>query len=534
MKFKEQNITKAGAMLLLSAVIVKIIGALFKIPLSADYALGDLGFGYFSSCYDLYIPIYTLALSGFPVAIAKMIADYTAQDDTEKVRSIFAVSFKTLLSGSVIIALFIALISLPMIILGSKDGNIGYSLLATAPSVVCCAMSSVYRGYFEGHKNMTATAVSNIIEALGKLILGLSGGIIVIRITGNASLAAAATMLGITVGTLFSCIYLRFCFDKSNNIQPPINFREKVKDNAVLKELTLLLIPIAVASLSVGFTSFVDSVTLKPQLSAILKADPQNSRVLLWGTYYENVPLNKIPTLLYGIKSKTHTLFNLVPTLTVALGMGAIPLVTENFVKNNRTELKNNVDTVLKISSILVMPISAGFISMGEGIMELLYGNMSSVLGGKLLMIYGIAALFAGLAVPTTSLLQAGDRQKTALYNIGFGILAKIICNVLLSGIVKINVFGAAIGTAVCFILIFILNMVCIVKIYGFLPDIKTCFVKPLMASSICSVVAFICEKTFDFRFSQVISIALGGVTYLTVLAILKTISVKELKDIVK
>ena len=119
MKFKEQNITKAGAVLLLSAIIVKIIGALFKIPLSANYALGDLGFGYFSSCYDLYIPIYTLALSGFPVAIAKMIADYTAQGDPGKVRSIFALSFKTLLSGGIIIALFIALISLPMIILSS-------------------------------------------------------------------------------------------------------------------------------------------------------------------------------------------------------------------------------------------------------------------------------------------------------------------------------------------------------------------------------------------------------------------------------
>lgn len=534
MKFEEQNITKAGTMLLFSAIIVKIIGALFKIPLSADYALGDLGFGYFSSCYDLYIPIYTLSLSGFPVAIAKIIADYTAQGENEKVRSVFAVSFKILLSGGVIIALFVAVMSLPIIILGSKDGNIGYSLLATAPSVVCCAVASVYRGYFEGLKNMTATAVSNIIEALGKLILGLSGAVITIRLTGNASLAAAATMLGITIGTVLSCFYLKFCFDRSNNIEPPVNFREKVKDRAVLKELTVLLIPIAVASLSVGFTAFVDSVTLKPQLSAILKADPRNGEILLTGTRYENLPLNKIPTLLYGIKSKTHTLFNLVPTLTTALGMGAIPLVTENFVKHNRNELKNNVDTVLKISSILVMPISAGFISMGEGIMELLYGNMSSVLGGKLLLIYGIAALFAGLAVPTTSLLQAGSRQKIALYNIGFGMVAKLVCNLSLTGIVKINVLGAAIGTAVCFLIIFILNMFHIVKTFGFSPNIKTCFVKPLIASTFCGIVAFMCELIFDFRFSQVVSIAAGGVIYLVILAILRTISIKELKDIVK
>ena len=534
MKFKEQNITKAGAVLLLSAIIVKIIGALFKIPLSANYALGDLGFGYFSSCYDLYIPIYTLALSGFPVAIARMVADYTAKGDITRVRSVFAVSFKTLSLGGIIIAFFVAVFSLPLIIFGSKDGNMGYSLLATAPSIVCCAVASVYRGYFEGLKNMTATAVSNVIEALGKLFLGLSGGIIVMRVTKNPSLAAAATMLGITLGTALSCIYLKFCFDRSNNIDPPFKLGEKVKDREVLKELTVLLIPIAVASLSVGFTAFVDSITLKPQLSAILKENPQNSLFLLKGTLYENVPINQIPTLLYGIKSKIHTLFNLVPTLTMALGMGAIPLVTENFVKHNRAELKNNVDTVLKISSIFVMPISAGFISMGEGIMELLYGNMSSVLGGKLLVIYGIAALFGGLAVPTTSLLQAVDKPKTALNNIGFGMLAKFVCNILLTAIVKVNVFGAAIGTAVCFILIFILNMVCIYKTYGFLPNIKSCFIKPLVASVMCGIVAFICEATFDFRFSQVVSIAAGGVIYLSVLILYRAISIKELKDIVK
>ena len=92
MKTKEQNITQAAAILLVSTVIVKLIGALFKIPLSADYALGDLGFGYFSVAYDLYVPIYMLALSGFPVAISRMVADYTAKErfhDADRVFYVF-------------------------------------------------------------------------------------------------------------------------------------------------------------------------------------------------------------------------------------------------------------------------------------------------------------------------------------------------------------------------------------------------------------------------------------------------------------
>ncbi len=519
---------------MLSAIIVKIIGALFKIPLSADYALGDLGFGYFSSVYDMYIPIYTLALSGFPVAIARMIADLIAKGEKERVKDVFAVSHRAMYLSGLIIAVIIALISLPIILFGNSEENIGYSLLTVSPSILCCALASCYRGYFEGFKNMTATAVSNIIEALGKLILGLSFGIIAMRLTGNPALSAAATMLGITIGTLFSCIYLKVCFNKVSILNSIAFSGDRVKKAQILKELTMLIIPIAVASLSVGFTAFIDTITLKPQLAAILSENKANSEILLKGTLYNDLNVSKIPTLLYGIKSKTHTLFNLVPTLTMALGMGAIPLVTENFVRKQRNALKENVETVLKISSIIVMPISAGFISMGQGIMELLYSDKSAVLSGRLLSIYGVAALFAGLAVPTTSLLQAGNRQKSALFNIGYGMLAKVICNVVLTGITEINVFGAAIGTAVCFGMIFILNMICLYRTFNLKLNICGCFIKPLLASVMCGITAFICENKINFRFSEIVSILTGGAVYFIALILLKTVSVKELKDIVK
>lgn len=531
MRNKQQNLTQAGAVLLFSAIIVKLIGALFKIPLSADYALGDLGFGYFSSVYDLYIPIYTLALSGFPVAIARMIADFVGKKDFESEGKIFNLSFKMLILLGVLGSSIFFVVSLPLIISDNKQG-LGYSLLAVAPAMIFCCITSVYRGYFEGHKNMIPTAISNIIEALGKLILGLSGAIITIRLTNNAALASAAALLGITIGTLISCLYLRHSFKKDNTIS--ININERVYDRELSRKLISFLLPIAVASLSVGITAFIDSLTLKPQLEAVLLEDSANAHLLLKETLYSKVKPSEIPTLLYGIKGKAYTLFNLVPTLTTALGVGAVPLITECFAKNDIEDLKQNTNLCLKFSSVLSFPIAFGFMFMGEGITALLYGERSAMLGGKLLAFYGIAALFAGLSVPSTSLLQAASRQKTALINIVIGLAVKLSCNIVLTAVPQINVCGAAIGTAVCFMVIFLLNMIFIVRAFGFVPGISQVFLKPLLAAFACGGTAFIVKTFVNSGVGTVISIAVAAFVYIALLWLLNVIEKEEILQLIK
>ncbi len=529
MKEKEQNLAQAGAVLLLSAVVVKLIGALFKIPLSADFALGDLGFGYFSAAYDLFIPISTLAFSGFPIAVARMIADFNAKNDKTGADKVFSLSYKILLLLGIVGALLFSALAISLRIY--KNDNTFYSLLAIAPAILFCCMASVYRGYFEGYKNMIPTAVSNVIEALGKLVLGLGGAVVTMHYTGNPALSSAATLIGITLGTVLSCFYLSLRFKKKCELTV---FNKKINDNKLVKDLIKLLIPIGVASLSVGLTAFIDSITLRLQLEEIIKNNPDNAEILLKGTLYKNTSLYEISTLIYGIKGKAHTLFNLVPTLTTALGIGSVPLITQFFETGDKENLKKNINLCLKFSSILCMPIAIGFFTMGNGITELLYGAKSVQLGGKLLRIYGIAALFGGLSVPTTSLLQAVSKQKSALLNIITGIFVKLIINLILTPIPELNVKGSVWGTAICFIVIFILNMLSLIKAFGFIPDVFTDFLKPLFSAIMCGLTAFFVEKFTDYSFSTMLAIALGGAVYIAFLCLLKVISRDEIKDVVK
>lgn len=532
MRNKEQNLTQAGAVLLFSAIVVKIIGAVFKIPLSADYVLGDLGFGYFSAVYDLYIPVYTLALSGFPVAIAKVIADFTAKKDYENVKKTFLLSYKVLLCIGVI-GTFLFLSLVPIFLMQVEGGSV-YSYLFAAVSVFFCSLISVYRGYFEGLKNMVPTAVSSVIEALGKLILGLSGAFVTMRLTGDPAMSSAVALAGITVGTVISCIYLKLTFKHNNHFTEKISLRTKVYDSILLKDFIKILIPVAIASLAVGMTAFVDSITLIPQLSEMTELR-ENNEVLLSGTLYGNINPASIPTLLYGIKGKAHTLFNLVPTLTTSIGVGAVPLITGCFAEGNTKELKRNISLSLKYSALLCMPIAFGFMFVGGGITDLLYGAKSAEIGGKLLSIYGIAALFGGMSVPTTSVLQAIGKQKNVLFNIISGIAVKVICNLILTPITSINIYSAAIGTSACFVVIFVLNIICLLKNSGVCFNTIESFVKPLLASALCGVTAYVIRGFMgESKAITIVAIAVAGCVYFLFLFLLKAIKKSELVEMFK
>lgn len=535
MNRREQNLSGAAVIMLMSTVAVKLIGALFKIPLSSDYVLGDLGFGYFSAVYDLYIPVYTLALSGFPAAIARMVAQYTADRRFKEADRVFKVSRRMLLLVGFAGFLIMCLVSAVLIKSGITGRGAAYSLLAIAPSVLFCLAAAVYRGYFEGLKNMVPTAISSIIESLGKFIFGLAAAAAVMRIYRNPVAAAAAAMAGITLGSFFSLCYLFIFHRKTCPVMSLTGYSQEdggLSENGIMSDIIRISIPVAAASLSVSFTSLIDTVTLRRELLSLLSHDPENARIMLEGTVHSGTDYREIPTLLYGIRSKAQTLFNLIPTLTAALGVGAIPVVTECFVKKDTRALRKNTNLVLKFSSIISFPAAAGFAVLGRQIMELLYGENSSVLGGKILSVYGAAALFAGLSAAMTSVLQALGKYTQALFNIAAGMMLKLVLNIYLTGIVQINIIGSAVATAFCFLLIFTLHFAVFAKAVRGKPDINNCFIKPCAAAVICAGVAFAVESLTDMKYSAVLSVIAAAVVYFAALMIMKTVKKEEISGI--
>ncbi len=523
MKSSKQTLTESSMILIISTALVKIISAIFKIPLASDKILGEVGFGYFSVAHDLYMPFFVLAISGLPVAVSHIIAQKISENRKEDINNLFLSYKRLFLICGTISAVLLALLSVPMIFVSISSLNTAYSILAVVPSVFLCFLISAYRGYFEGFSNMYPTAVSKIVEAICKLMLGLILSYAVIKATNNPALAAAAAMSAVTIGTALATLYLYIKFKRHSDIN-----KSALTDKNNLKSLNLKLFvkitaPFVLASLSASIVSLLDIFTVKMPIEI---AD---------NSYFEAVfaqngeILGDVSTFLYGVKSKAFTIYNLIPTFTTALGVGFLPVLTGFWAKNDKDALSQNVNYSLKLVCTITFPAALGLMALSRGIMSLLYSS-ATALDGNLLAIYGFTAIFSGFAIPMTTVLQSIGCHKKAVINIIIGIIIKIVVSLSLVTLPKVNIYAAPIGTFVCYTYIAVSVIINLGKSINNIAYYNS-IIKPLIAAVFCGAAAFAVSQISDTGALTVLGVFFGILVYLVLILVLKVYTKTELKS---
>lgn len=531
---REKGFQRGAFLLLCSAVIVKLIGALFKIPLSSRYCLGDLGFGYFSFAYDLFTPFYALAMAGLPVAVSKTVAEYSAQGRFNDVRETLKVSRRVYFAAGLICFLCLSLLIYPFSRLTDSTGAGVYSLAAMAPSVVFCCLMSAYRGYYQGLNNMLPTAFSELLEALCKLILGFGFGFLTVKVTGNVAFGAAAAIFGITVGTAVSTLYLKLYYRfKGDGVPSKLQLSSPKADSHkdAAKALILIAVPVALASLAGNIALIIDAFTVRRQLSSL----DENGFNIIREIYALSIaeynktaraPITngELSALLYGIRGKAYTLFNLVPTLTAVIGVSAVPVIAGFSAEKDHKALKRNLNSALKLTALISFPAGIGLIAASDRIMELLYDSVASVeIGSPLLTIFGIAAVFAGFSIPLTGILQAVGRQKRALIDIAVGAAVKLTVGLLTVSVPEINVKGSALSTLSCYAVIFVLHIAALLKDKDISVNIKSVFLKPLISAAFCGVSARLAFNIGTSFSATVLAIFAAAMAYVISLILANT-----------
>ena len=494
-KRQQHSFLEGAAILVIATALSKIIGAVFKIPL--NNIIGDLGFGYYSSAYDLFVPIYGISLTGLPMVVSRMVAERVAEGRYLSAKRVFKVSVMAFtLFGAVMTALMLLIIK-PFLALTDMTGATYYSLLAVAPAWLFCCVMSAYTGYYEGYGNMYPTAWANVIEALSKLVFGYTFAYVAVKKSANVAHAAAAAILGVTIGvflaTLFTFIYYKV---KGDNAKQITNENVEPK-REILKSIALLAVPIVLSSFVTNMTTFIDLITVKWQLGNLMGESFEHIKAMYGAsideynaTAHELLTVENMPTFLYGVRSQTNTIYNLVPSIVSVLGISALPSLVHVWCKEDhkQDEVKNCINSVLKVTSIITFPAAIGMIAVAPNIMSLLYESHASVeIGAPLLRIYGVAAIFSGLSVPLVNMLQAVGKPYLPVRNMLIGAALKAALNIGLVAVPNINVHGAAYGTLGCFLCIFVLNFYSLYKITGVKPEVWGTLIKPLFAALICS-----------------------------------------------
>ncbi len=518
MKKSVDTLAKSSFILIFSTALVKIISALFKIPLASDLFLGDIGFGYFSIAHDLYMPFYLLAITGLPIAVSHIIAEKTAKNLYDDIYISFYSCKRLFIFSGLICCGILLLISLPLLLMTNGDKSSYLSIFAIIPSIFLCFIISAYRGYFEGFSNMNPTAISKIIEALIKFVFGLLFSYLIINITGSFALASAGAITAITLGTAVSTLYLYIKFKRCNKIIPKkYNFTKKNNLSLFFK----LALPFVIASLTASFVALLDIFTVKIPLDFAQKE--YINKVVTDNCIYTE----EFSVFLYGIRSKAFTIYNLIPTFTAAIGVGALPILTSLYVEKDIKQVKYNINYTIKLISVITLPAAIGLFTLSGRIMELLYSS-SDILSSNILKIYGIAAIFSGLTIPSITILQALGKQRTVIFNIIVSIIIKIISSLIFVSYPSINILSAALSTLACYLYLGFAVGILLYKEIGKLNIINS-IIKPLIASIICGITAYgISLISTDNKFT-LLAILLSVMVYFLVIILTKTFTKNEI-----
>ncbi len=536
-----------GALILMVAIaLVKIIGALFKIPLA--WILTPVGNGYFGNAYALYFPIFSLATAGFPIAISRLVSENSARGRYRDIRQIHTVSIKIFLALGIVAFSIMFFGAKPYVqyAVSNNPGDALPAIYALAPAIFFNSLMAIYRGYYEGLRNMYPTAISEIAEAISKLVFGLSGAALVIQsgmreFAANGTVygikrtteefaklatlpyAAAGAIFGVTVGSVVGFLFL-FIYHKRNSDGITAEMLQASPRPIPMKKTTSRLIrtaiPIALGSLAVNLSTFIDSTFLQKRINDIMGV---HSDVIL-NMYKDVIPasviqLNNVSTFLFGCFSNASTLFMLVPAITQAFGVSALPNVTEAWTGGDPKKIKKSIESVLRIVAMLTIPAGLGLSVLATPIAGLLYGgNNAPTVIGKILVILGLGSIFAAMSTPINSMLQAVGRVDLPVKLLLFGLAIKLVLNYTLVGIPEINVMGAGTGTLVCYLFIFVFSLYFLCRVTKITPNFIAIFVKPLIASILCVTAAYFVQKigaaVISGKIATCIAMLVAGVIY--------------------
>lgn len=473
--FKEKGNFMSGVVALtVSTAIVKLIGVLYKIPMLR--LLGDEGMGYFNSAYEIYSVFYILATAGLPVAVSILVAERNNKKQTNsyEITRVFRVALSIFTALGVIgtLALFFGARYFAQAI---ENSGAFLCISAISPMAIFICLSSAARGYFQGKQNMIPTAVSQIIEATGKLTLGLLPAMWAAQNGKSVAEIAAYATLGIALGEGVSCTYLfltklikdrkTFCVD----LERDKTDIKRVSGGSVALRLVKISVPITVSSMVLSLTRVIDLLMIMRRLQAIGYTEAAANAI--YGSY----------------TTLALSMFNLPASFITPIALSLVPAVTSALRSANKERERNTLNTALKLCGFITIPASLGLSVFSRPILELVfYGEDQAIsTAAPLLSVLGLSVFFSCVITVTSSILQAYGEERKPIASMLIGSLIKVVLSYILIGMPSVNVYGAPISTLACTFSVALINMAFVKRRAPYVEGVSSLFLRTLCVSAI-------------------------------------------------
>ena len=511
-----------GAIILgFAGLLVKLLGALFRIPLGN--IIGDDGMGYYQTAYPIYNLFLTIATAGIPTAIARMTSERYAIDRPYEAYRVFRIS-SVLLFATGALSCGIFFFGAGAISNAVKEPDAIYCMRSIAIALLFVPLMGSFRGFFQGRQNMRPTAVSQVVEQIFRVAVGLS--LTVLLLDKGLPIAAAGASFGAAAGGIFGFICILLIYRKEKKkidaelVCVDRTPKESTKD--ILKTIIGIAVPITIGASVMPIINALDTAIVKSRLIAI--------------GYDSNVA-----RALYGqLTGMAAPIINLPQVFTQAVSMSLVPVVAASFRRGDREFMNRNISLSLRYAMIVSAPCAAGIIVLAKPIMKLLYPYQreSAVSAAGCLAVLAVGTVFLALVHASTGTLQGIGKQQIPVLNLGFGALAKVGVTYVLTAVPFLNVKGAACGTVAAYLVAALLNILRVkhytgVKIEGTATFLKPVFCAAVMGGFAYGVYALLEPRTGN-AVATLLAVFAGVLVYALMIFMTRTLSAEELESLPK
>ncbi|MBQ8075716.1 MAG: polysaccharide biosynthesis protein [Oscillospiraceae bacterium] len=465
---KKQNFMHGAAILTIGVMIMKVLGAIYKVPLAN--ILGDYGYGLFLATYNVYNIFFTLSTAGLPVALSRLIAEADANGLEARKEKTFRTAIGTFAGIGILFSLILFFGNEWLAEVYLRKPDAALSVRAMAPAILLVCLVSAYRGYCQGNGNMIPTTVDEVLEVLFKVISGLTLAGALVKAGHGLPVASAGAILGVSIGSVVSLGYM-IVYKKRN--YPSVRVRQGKTESTgkIIGEILRIGIPISLGASIMAILSSLDPGICESRLATAG-----------FSKYDAGV--------LYGVYAKVQTLFNLPAAFMTPLTIAIVPAVAGAMARGNKAEAEKTSEDAMRIASVISMPMGIGLAVLSEPIVNVLYPN-SNAAGPKLLSIMGIASFFICLVLMENAILQASGKERLPMVALVSGSVLKIVINWIIIAIPSVNIYGAPIGTLFGYCCMALLDYVFIRTALKENPHLGKVLGRPLVCSLLMGGAAY-------------------------------------------
>ncbi|MBQ7801281.1 MAG: polysaccharide biosynthesis protein [Oscillospiraceae bacterium] len=467
---KKQSFLYGTAMLAMATAIVKVIGALYKIPLNA--IIGKQGFSYYSTAYEIYNVLLMISTAGLPVAMSRMISQANSLGHYNQVRKIYSTARGIFLglgiTGSLLMTVFCRQLAQ-----FQNQPDAWAAIGCLGPCVLLICVMSTFRGFFQGQSNMLPTSVSQVIEAVVKLIVGMLAAVVILSFTKSVSLAAGGAILGVTTSCLVSSVYLQRCFHGAYRTLP-VSGEKPDSTGHTAKRLLAIAIPITIGSAGLQILTMLETKIYMGQLL---------------GLGYTQLEADSMK----GIYNMSQTIYNMPCAFITPITISIIPAITSHLTLLDNKGARATEESAARVTGLICMPCAIGIAALAQPVTALLggYTGQDLTLSTQLMGIMGINIIFNAVVLLTNAMMQAHGHAVVPVVNMFTGGILRLIVVYILTGNRNIGIVGTPIGAMVCFLCITVLNLISMRRCIPDAPAIVKNLVRPFLAAVIMGVFAY-------------------------------------------